>query len=768
MNLYCAKRTPATLLIVLCLIGCAGSPAFREGRELAAEGRLDAALPKLKKAVDDDPGNPEYRATYLRTRDFLFARWVEQATLARREGKIEEAEKTYRRLLEEDPNNARARDGLADMARDARHTALLVDAEASLKKQNFEAASTRLRSILSENPDHQRALALKRTIEEKTTPVATQPQLAVGLNKPLTIEFKDAQLRQVFEILSRTSGLNFVFDKDVKGEQRTTIFLKKSTVQEALNLLMLTNQLEYRVLDASSVLIYPNVSAKLKDYQPLSVRTFLLSNVDAKTASNTLKTILRTKDLVVDEKQNLIIMRDTVDAIRMAEKLLALQDQAEPEIMLEVAIIEVSRNRLIDLGIQWPSQISLAPLANADGNVTVNTLRHLNGNTIGVTVSPVSLRANKQDGDVNILANPRIRARNRETAKILIGDRIPNITSTATATGFVSENVQYVDVGLKLEVQPTVNADNEVAIKISLEVSSVVEQIQTKSGSLAYRIGTRNASTLLKLRDGENQVLAGLIRNEESSTGNRIPGLGDIPLAGRLFGSQRDNLDKTEIVLSITPRLIRNARRPDFNLLEFESGTESSLKSRPEGISSPSGATPGKTETPFTATSDELATSPPLPLPGPAPDTLPAEAVPGNSSVLTLQGPQQVKAGSVFTVLLAIQPGDAVTSIPMAMSFDPKVLEVVSVTEGDFLKQGGGATSFSNRVDRGSGQIFATVTRSGKEGATSPGNIVSIAFRALSPTTESRLAMTAIAPTGMAGRAVNTAPPSPLVLSVIP
>lgn len=767
MNLYFAKSTSAALVVAFCLIACAGSPAFREGRELAAEGRLDAALPKFKKAADDDPNNPEYRATYLRTRDFLFARWVEQATLAQREGKIEVAEKTYRRLLEEDPNNVRARDGLAEIARDARHTALLVDAETFLKRQDFEAASARLRTILSENPDHQRALELKRSIAEKTTPVVTQPQLADGLNKPLTIEFKDAQLRQVFEILSRTSGLNFVFDKDVKGEQRTTIFLKKSSVQEALNLLMLTNQLEYRVLDANSVLIYPNASAKLKDYQPLSVRTFHLSNVDAKTASNTLKTILRTKDLVVDEKQNLIIMRDTVDAIRMAEKLLAVQDQAEPEIMLEVAILEVSRNRLIDLGIQWPGQISLAPLANADGNVTVNTLRHLSGNTIGVTVSPVTIRANKQDGEVNILANPRIRARNRETAKILIGDRIPNITSTANSTGFVAENIQYVDVGLKLEVQPTVNADNEVAIKISLEVSSVVEQIQTKSGSLAYRIGTRTASTLLKLRDGENQVLAGLIRNEESSTGNRIPGLGDIPLAGRLFGSQRDNLDKTEIVLSITPRLIRNARRPDFNLLEFESGTESSLKSRPEGIPLPSAGAPIKAQAQVAASSEDVVASSPSPA-GAVSDTSPAEAAPINPSAMTLQGPQQVKAGSVFAVQLAIEPGEAVTSIPMAFAFDPKVLEVVSVTEGDFLKHGGGATSFSNRVDKGSGQIFATVTRTGKDGAIAPGNIVNIAFRALSPATESRLAVTAVAPVGMAGRAVNVAPPAPLVVTVMP
>lgn len=768
MNFSCAKRIPAVFLLMLSLVGCAGSQAFREGRALADEGQLEAALPKLKKAIDDDPRNPEYHAAYLRTRDIVITRWVEQATSFRREGKIEAADKIYHRLLEEDPNNTRARDGLADMARDGRHTALLVDAEAALKRQDFETASARLRTVLSENPEHARALQLKRGIDEQSSAGSVQPRLAAGLNKPLTIEFKDAPLRQIFEILSRTSGLNFVFDKDVKGEQRATIFVKKSSVQEALNLLMLTNQLEYRVLDANSVLIYPNVAAKTKDYQPLSVRTFLLSNVDAKTASITLKTILKAKDVVVDEKQNLIVMRDTVDTIRMAEKLLALQDQAEPEIMLEVTILEVTRNRLIDLGVQWPGKISLAPLANADGNVTLNDLRNLNGNTLGVTFSPVTLYANKQDGDVNILANPRIRARNRETAKILIGDRIPNITSTSTATGFVAENIQYVDVGLKLEVQPTVNADNEVAIKIALEVSNIVDQLQTKAGSIAYRIGTRTASTLLKLRDGENQVLAGLIRNEESATGNRIPGLGDIPIVGRLFGSQRDNRDKTEIVLSITPRLIRNVRRPDFNQLEFESGTDSSLKLRPEGISGSHVGSPTKVPAPISASSGPSAELVGLQPIVATETSSPQLGPPTGPTTLSFQGPSQVKVGSVFAVQLAVQPGEAVTSIPMALTFDPKVLEVVSITEGDFLKQGGATTSFSNRIDKGSGQVFATVTRAGKDGATVPGNIMNINLRALALANESRFAMTAVAPIGLGGRATNTAPPAPLTLSVRP
>lgn len=755
-----ARRVAGMFLWLTVLAGC-GSPAFREGRDLAADGNLEAALPKLKTAADADPTNAEYRAAYLRTRELLVNRWLEQAAAARRDGKAAEAEKVYRRLQEEDPGNARARDGLAELDRDLRHAAWLADAGAAFKKQDYEVAAVRLRLLLSENPEHPKALELKRRLDEKLGVGTAPPRLAAGLRKPLTIEFKDTPLRQIFEILSRTSGLNFVFDKELKGEQRATIFLRNTSVQDALDLLMLTNQLEYRVLNASSILIYPNAAAKLKDYQPLSVRTFLLSNVDAKTASNTLKTILKTKDLVVDEKQNLIVMRDTADAIRMAEKMLALQDRDEAEVMLDVAVLEVSRDRLIKLGVQWPGQLALAPIAGASGNVTLADLRHLHQDMVSATLSPLTVNANKTDSIVNLLANPRIRARNHETAKVMIGDRIPNITTTSTATGFVSENIQYVDVGLKLEVQPTVYADNEVAIKIALEASSIVKQIQTKSGSLAYQIGTRNASTLLKLKDGENQILAGLIRNEESSSGDRLPGLGDVPLLGRLFGSQSDTANKTEIVLSITPHLIRNAHRPEAGLIEFESGTESSLK-----LPSPPTSSGGGAAMPISASAGG-ATGPETTLPS-VPVPQPTEAAPAGPTSINLQGPAQARAGSTFSVRVAIEPGEPVTSIPFALSFDPKVLEVVSVTEGDFLKQGGGTTSFTHRVDKGSGQIFATVTRTGKDGAGSPGSIVDISFRALAPAPAARLVVSAIAPIGVGGRAVSAPPPSPLVIAVAP
>ena len=198
----------------------------------------------------------------------------------------------------------------------------------------------------------------------------------------------------------------------------------------------------------------------------------------------------------------------------------------------------------------------------------------------------LSLR--QQDDSTNVLANPRIRVKNKEKAKIHIGDRVPVITTTAAATGgFVSESVSYLDVGLKLEVEPLIHLEDEVGIKVALEVSNIAREIRTVgSNTLTYQIGTRNANTHLRLRDGETQILAGLINDQDRRTANRVPGLGDMPVLGRLFSHTSDTVGRTEVVLLITPRLVRTLARPDARSIEFSAGTESSTGSRGGGIPS--------------------------------------------------------------------------------------------------------------------------------------------------------------------------------------
>lgn len=581
-------RLPRILALAsatLALAGCAAQTAYRDGGKLVAEGQIEAGLARYQQAIAADPGNAQYKSAYLKARDRNTTSLVDRAERELADGKPEAALSNYQHALAIDPANERARAGLRLIEADTRQAVLMNDAVSAFDKKDYELARQKTSAILSERPNHEPARQLLARVTELTTTAPSEAGLSAAYKLPLSIEFRDASLKQVFEVISRRSGLNFLFDKDVKTDQRTSIFLKNSTVEAAIYYLLVSNQLEQQVMDGNTILVYPNIATKLKEYQEMTVKTYFLANAEAKNVANTLKTILKSRDVVVDEKLNLLIVRDSPEAIKLATRLVALQDVAEPEVMLDVEILEIKRSRLMDLGIAWPASLGFAPLQANGGALTIDALRGLNSSNIGVTGVSATINANRTDGDSNTLANPRIRVRNKEKAKVVIGDKVPNITTIitpGTSGGFASESINYVDVGLTLNVEPTIYLNNEVAIRISLEVSNLVDSITTKSGSVAYRIGTRSATTMLQLKDGENQVLAGLINNEDRTSGSKVPGVGSLPILGRLFGSTRDQTDKTEIVLSITPHLVRNVQRPALTASEFSAGTESSFRRRPD------------------------------------------------------------------------------------------------------------------------------------------------------------------------------------------
>ena len=650
--------------------------------------------------------------------------WLTEAERLRRRGESPaQMRALYQRVLSVDEGNYRASSGLTDMDRDERMTDLLARAQAEQQRGNIETALGHLRTLLAERPQHSAALALRsQLLEQRGRPrAAADSKLAEAYRKPVSLEFRDVPIKQLFEVLSRSSGLNFVLDKDVRADQRTTLFLRNTTVADALGLALLTNQLEQRVLDANTILVYPNTPAKLREYQPLSMKTFVLSVADAKAVGASLKTLLKTRDLVIDEKQNMIIMRDSPEAILLAEKLVALHDQPEAEVMLDVEILEIKRSKLLQAGVQYPTQVALAPMASASGaTLTLADLRRLTSSTTSVSPLSIGVQATESVSDINVLANPRIRSRNREKAKIQVGQRVPNITSTSTSTGFVAESVQYVDVGLKLEVESTASPDGEVTIKMGLEVSSILRQIQTKAGSIAYEIGTRNATTVLRLRDGENQVLAGLINDEDRRGTTGLPGLSGIPLLGRTaFGASNDDYQKSEIVLSITPRIVRPAFRPELLMSEFESGTEASLRSRggelapaagtgpaprPPPLALPPGTTPSAAppllspllSPPAPAAASLAADSaapadaaetaapvppftPPFTPPSTPPSTPPPTPPPPTTagSSLYWRGGDAAAVGGLVTVELWASAGQPLAVVPMNLAYDPRVLAVV-------------------------------------------------------------------------------------------
>lgn len=798
---------PISLIGCICLMllsGCAAQMAYRDGRDLADQGQGKAALAKFEEAGRLNNGNAQYRMSAVLSRESLTNVAVVEGEQARSLGRYDDAQTAFNRALLLQGNNTKALDGLKGIEDDKRHAKWLASAQTALAKKDLKDAQYWLRLIVLENPMHRQAQSLLRASDADAPKIPSMQAnvLAEAYRKPITIEFKDAQLKTVFEVLSRTSGLNFILDKDIRADQKTSIFLKNSTIEAALNMTLLTNQLEQRTIDANTVMIYPNTTAKQKDYQPQVIKSFYLANAEAKNVANTLKSLLKTRDVVVDDKLNLLIVRDSPEAIRMAEKLVALHDVREAEVMLEVEVLEVKRTRLMDLGIRWPDQLGLTLLPSATGGLlnlldlknlytAAKTSAPIDGEKIGATVGGINISAKKVDTDANILANPRIRVRNREKAKILIGERVPNITTTSTSTGFVSESVNYVDVGLKLDVEPTIYVDSEVGIKISLEVSNIISQLQTKSGSIAYQIGTRTAQTVLRLKDGENQILAGLISNEERSTGNKVPGLGDIPIAGRLFGNQADDGSRTEIVLSITPRILRNIQRLDAATMEFDAGTENSLGGRAASggasttTSNPSPSQPVSTG--FNSTTNPSVSNPnaanntntnTTPIQdsnsatrgsvgtGTNPNPSSNSSLAQGTAQLKWQGPTELKVGDAFALQLVMQADQPVVSIPLAIGFDPRVFQVTSITEGDFLKQGNAQTGFTSRVDP-NGQILMTGTRAGNSGATASGAIATVNFKIIaSSSSEARLQLLTISPVVLGGKGINAPLPLPHVIRI--
>jgi general secretion pathway protein D len=821
------RNHAARLILCALLAGCADDQAYRDGMALVNQGKTDEGMAKLKEASLKDPHDVQYRTAYLQARERALTSAIVQADTLVVRGAFDEARKLYQHALEIDSGYERALQGLTALDARIRQKAWLDEADALLAKNQADAAAQRVARVLTEAPNDPRALALKHTIDAKLAIGQPAAQLAQIYKKPITIEFKDVSLKQVFEVISHTSGLNFLFDKDVKTDQRTSIFLKNSSIEAAVRFVLLTNQLEQQIMDGNTILVYPNTPAKQKDYQELAVRTFYLANAEAKTVANTLKTILKSHDVAIDEKLNMIVVRDTPDAIRMAERLVAVEDVTEPEVMLDVEVLEVQRNWTQDLGLQWPAAVALqpTPLGAAVGTsgsstssgsgstytgtgtnggtnsgasssiLSLHDLAHQTLSSTAVTVGSATANANVVDTDAKLLTNPRIRVRNHEKAKVLIGERVPNITSTATSTGFLSQSVTYIDVGLTLNVEPTIYPDNNVGIKLTLEVSSILNTITTQTGTSAYEIGTRTAVTSLRLKDGETDVLAGLISTTEQTSGNKVPGLGDLPVLGRLFGATTDEADRDEIVLAITPHLIRNVPQPDAADAMFSSGTENSLHGA--GSSASGTAAPAVSPTPSAPaaagaknTSDPASSGTGTNGTGTdnglnqtgangvngglgaanqssSGDNVVATGGTSGTGVAQMQwqGPPQVAVGGTVTLNLLVDSTQPISTLPMTLGFDPSKLQVTNIVEGPFMRGSGGTTSFASRLS-GSGQVTLSDSVASGGGATAEAVFATVSFQALAAASSTSVQLLTASPIGLGGLPISLAPPAPYTIQI--
>ncbi|MDI1361637.1 secretin and TonB N-terminal domain-containing protein [Methylotenera sp.] len=559
------------------------SAAYEEANQLILKGDTATGIAKLQQLVKSYPENAQYRTNLKIQQSSQINTLLKTADDKSRLNLLSDSEFAYQQVLVLAPDNQRAQDGLRQISLLQNHAMMLTNAKSAFDKNDDDTALNILRSILAEDANDQGARNLFEQIESKQNKKITAiPQIKTAYKKPITLELKNVPIKTVFELIGKTANINFIYDQELRTDLNTSIFVRNSSIEDAIKVILTSNQLGKKVLNDNTLLIYP--LSRSQEYQEQYVRSFYLNSMDAKRAMNMIKTVVKSKDIYIDEKLNTLIMRDTAEAIQIAEKLIASQDMLEPEVMLEVEVMEINRKNLEAIGIKYPTQMSVGVQGKStatDGVVTATpgrlTIAELKSFNSGLGVFSVSdpvlaLNLLQQNTDTNLLANPQIRVKNREKAKIHVGDKIPVLTSIANSTGFVSQTVSYIDVGIKLDVEPTILLQNRVSIKVGLEVSNVTDQVKTDSGVLAYTIGSRNANTVLQLKDGETQILAGLFRDDSQNISNKVPGLSSLPFIGRLFSDKNNDRRKNEIVLLITPRILHNIAPANAVYTLFPSG----------------------------------------------------------------------------------------------------------------------------------------------------------------------------------------------------
>ena len=692
-------------MAVVTLAACGTPAAVRDSRTLMAEGKFEESVAVLARAANDAPTDPELRSAYARQRELAVARVLASAEEAVRADRYEVAQTEFERVLRIEPANVRARDGLAALATKRRLQDEVVRANAQIEHGELDAAEQRLQAVLREDPMQLEARkAVQRLRDRQAREAAAQKPAQPALQRPVTIEFRETPLRSVFEVLSRSGGVNFAFDHEVKQDAKVTLFVRNAPVDDVIRIVLATNQLDRKTLNDNTLLVYPATQAKQREYQELVTRSFFLVNADAKQVQAMLRTLVKSRDIYVDERLNMVSLRDTAEAVHYAERLVDLVDRAEPEVMLELEVIEISRSRAQELGLEFPTSVQADAALPVATNVNTGRIDVNHMNLVATIASPaLKLHLSASDTDTNLLANPRIRAKNHEKAKVLIGEKLPVFTSTAVQNAGVSSSVSYIDVGLKLEVEPNIYLDDEVGIKVQLEVNSNLGQVSSGDGNTtAYKIGTRTAQTNLRLRDGETQVLAGLINRNESETLSKLPGLGDIPALGRLFSDNSLSRDKTEIVLLITPRIVRNIISPELAAVALASGTEADIGAAPLSIARTAsnafgvrseGGRPDATR----AAAPSVGAAPAaaagaasVPADGSAADGASGAAAANAADAVraadtppapALHAPEQVSIGKAFDLAVDLSAAGAVEA-DVVLSFDPQLLQAQGGSAG--------------------------------------------------------------------------------------
>jgi len=736
--------TRLSKLVVLALVaatlsGCAAAMAYRRGFDAAQRRDWDAAVGHYRQAVQDDPDKPEYRIALERA-------MVEAALIHGAAGKDFEAKgeldaalREYRRASEYEPSNRQLTAKVADLDRAIR--------------ERIEAGRPRSRIA---------------DMRDKARRMSPEPILNPASRDPLNFKFgPSASVRDILNFIGAATAINVTFTADYREPPGYSVQLDGVTLEQALHQVLSANALFYKVLNERTILVIPDNVQNRAKYEEQVIRTFYLSHADAQEIVQLLNVIGRVQGspivpaFVANKNQNSVTVRATAPLVAIMERIIESNDRPRAEVIVDVQILEVNRSRAKQFGLDL-SNYSVtgifspekSPVSDDDGAVTTSPF-NLNTITAGISTADFYLavptaivRFLETDSQTKLVAKPQLRGREGEEIKLNLGDRFPVPSTTFGSLGGAGSvatqpisSFNYEPVGIIVNMTPRVTFDGDVVLKLSVESSTLGQDVNIAGQNLPS-FGSRKVETTLRLRDGESTLLAGLLREDERRTLSGFPGLMRLPVFRQLFTNNDLSSGQTDIVILITPRIVRTHEltQQDVNPVYIGSQQNLGLTGPPPLIAAPpvdesappapppQGVTGQPTPMPREGTLPQPGILPERPVPAPAPPPLlqpePSPTAPGPEPavdpaaanavrlLVTPPGPEMVVGGGPYTVPISVSNVPRVSTLSVTITYNPALVRVRSVQEGSFMRQGGVKASFTEQIDPVAGRVDITVVRS--------------------------------------------------------
>ncbi len=723
----CVIRPAAVLLLlaVVCLTvaGESARSLYNKGKDAEAKQNYEQAYEYLKQAYEKKPEDLAIRAAFERMRFLAGASHVHRGQLLRDAGKLQEALAEFQKATDVDPSSFIAQ-------QEVRRTQKLIEAAA-------QAPSPR-----SAKPED----TLEKRLEGAKGPV----ELAAIPNVPITLKVTDDSKR-IYETVGKLAGINVLFDPDYTS-RRIPIELNGVTLDEAMGVIALESKTFWRPVTPNTIFVAADNPAKRRELEQSVLKTFYLANLSQTTeiqeVVNTLRSILEITKVQPLQSQGAIVVRGTPDQVLLAEKLINDLDRSKPEVVVEVAIMQISKDKKRNLGINptvgtngtatvsiqnnlansSTSSSSSSTASGSTGQINLNRIGNLNATDFIVSLPSMTATALFSDSNTKILQNPSIRSVDGQKASLKIGDRIPVATGSfqpgiggVGINPLVNTQFTYLDVGVNIDITPRIHGGGEVTLKISMDISSQTDQ-RNIGGIIQPIIGQRKIDHEITLKDGEPSLMGGMFENQDIKSLSGVPGLSQIPLLKYLFSETDVEHRQNEIVFVLIPHVVRGPEYSDLNQSALEIGTGTSIDIR--RTSAP--ATPQPVAATTSSSPQPAAPQPPMVQPA-------APQPPAQSSAVFGFDPANIvqPAGSTFAVNVLINGAQNVYSVPLQVSYDPKILQVVNVSNGGLLSQDGQAVALVHRDDDSSGTLQITATRPpGAGGISGGGAVVTLTFLA--------------------------------------